>query len=45
MPENGNDLTKTKYDELVEYIQYAGKPVIFGDELTSVYEKIPGLQC
>ena len=41
MPENGNDLTKTKYDELVEYID-AGKPVIFGDELTSVYEKMQG---
>ena len=35
MPENGNDLTKTKYDELVDYIN-AGKPVVFSDELTTI---------
>lgn len=39
--ENGNDLTKTKYDELISYINL-GRPVMVGEELTSVYEMING---
>lgn len=39
MPENGNDLTKTKLNELEAYID-SGKPIIFSDELTAVYDKM-----
>lgn len=41
VPENGNDLTLKKYEQLVEYIA-ANRPVIVSDELTSVYEKMQG---
>lgn len=41
LAENGNDITKTKYDELMSYIS-SGKPVMVSDELTSVYEKMHG---
>lgn len=39
LAENGNDLTKKKYDELVDYIA-AGRPIMVSDELTSVYDKM-----
>ncbi|MBP3325333.1 MAG: DUF5057 domain-containing protein [Coprococcus sp.] len=39
--EAGNDLTKTKYDELVNYIS-SGRPVIVSNELSSVYENMQG---
>ena len=39
IPENGNDLTKTKYDELVNYIN-SNKPIIFSNEVTKVYDNI-----
>ncbi len=41
LAENGNDLTKTKYDELISYMA-SGKPVMVSDELTSVYENMQG---
>ena len=41
LAENGNDLTKTKYDELVSYMA-SGRPVMVSDELTSVYENMQG---
>lgn len=37
--ENGNDLSQTKYDELVAYIA-SGRPIMLSDELTDVYEKM-----
>lgn len=42
IPENGNDLTKNKYNEILSYIT-ANRPVIVSSELTSVYEKMKGL--
>ena len=39
--ENGNDLTKNKYDELVSYVNL-GRPIMVGNELTSVFEKVNG---
>lgn len=42
IPENGNDLTKSKYEEILSYIT-ANRPVIVSSELTSVYEKMKGL--
>ncbi len=42
VPENGNDLTSTKYDELVAYIN-SGRPIMISDELTSVYENMNGV--
>ncbi len=46
MPENGNDLTSTKYEELKNYIA-AGLPILVSNELTSVYEQMTGynLSC
>ena len=41
MPENGNDLTKTKFDQLSAYVT-SGRPVMVSSELTSVYEKMNG---
>lgn len=41
MPENGNDLTKTKYDQLSSYVA-SGRPIMISNELTSVYEKMNG---
>lgn len=41
IPENGNDLTADKYDELISYI-VSGRPIMVSDELTSVYEKMQG---
>ncbi len=37
--ENGNDLTKTKYDELLAYVS-AGRPIMISNELTAVYDKM-----
>lgn len=42
VPENGNDLTKEKYQQLVNYVA-SGRPVIMSSELTTVYEKMNGL--
>lgn len=44
IPENGNDLTKNKYNEILSYIT-ANRPVIVSSELTSVYEKMKGLNA
>lgn len=44
IPENGNDLTKSKYEEILSYIT-ANRPVIVSSELTSVYEKMKGLNA
>ena len=41
--QNGNDLTYTKYEELLNYIN-SGRPVIVSDELTSVYEKMNAVE-
>ncbi len=41
IPENGNDITETKYDELLNYVS-SGRPVMVSDELTSVYENMQG---
>lgn len=42
MPENGNDLTNSKYEQLLAYMN-AGRPIMLSKELTSVYEKMHGL--
>ena len=44
LPENGNDLTLTKYNELMDYIS-SGRPVIVSDELSSVYDKMQGVNA
>lgn len=36
---NGNDLTYTKYKELVDYID-AGLPIIFSDDISNAFEKV-----
>lgn len=41
LAENGNDLTNTKYQELLTYMA-SGRPMIISDELTSVYENMQG---
>ena len=40
--ENGNDLTETKYEELLSYIS-TGKPIMVSDELTTIYENMMGI--
>jgi hypothetical protein len=44
LAENGNDITKTKYDELINYIS-SGRPVIVSDELSTVYDNMQGLNA
>ena len=36
---NGNDLTYSKYQELIDYID-AGMPIIFSDDISKAFEKI-----
>lgn len=38
-PLNGNDLTRLKYNELVDYMN-AGMPIIFSDVVTKEYDKM-----
>ncbi len=44
LAENGNDLTNTKYQELLTYMA-SGRPLMVSDELTSVYENMQGLNA
>lgn len=39
LAENGNDLTKSVYDELVAFVN-AGRPVIVSDELSQMYDNM-----